>query len=71
MNYIDLLNQEEKSTLCEIITGREFKELFKKNEREFSKIRKGFRAKSLTEQQALAIAIVNVDKPIIATWMLR
>ena len=69
MNYIDLLNQEEKSTLCEIITGREFKELFKKNEREFSKIRKGFRAKSLTEQQALAIAIVNVDKPIIAMWV--
>ena len=69
MNYIDLLNQEEKTTLCEIITGREFKELFKKNEREFSKIRKGFRAKSLTEQQALAIAIVNVDKPIIAMWV--
>ena len=69
MNYIDLLNQEEKSTLCEIITGREFKELFKRNEQEFSKIRKGFRAKSLTEQQALSIAIVNVDKPFIAMWV--
>ena len=68
MNYIDLLTQEEKSILCGIITGRDFKELFKRNEQEFSKIRKGFRAKSLTEQQALSIAIVNVDKPFIAMW---
>ena len=69
MNYIDLLTQKEKSILCGIITGRDFKELFKKNEQEFSKIRKGFRAKSLTEQQALSIAIANVNKPFIATWV--
>lgn len=69
MNYIDLLTQEEKTILCGIITGRDFKELFKRNEQEFSKIRKGFRAKSLTEQQALSIAIVNVDKPFIAMWV--
>ena len=42
MNYIDLLTQEEKPILCRIITGRDFKELFKRNEQEFSKIRKGF-----------------------------
>lgn len=69
MNYIDLLNQEEKTILCGIITGRDFKELFKRNEQDFSKIRKGFRAKSLTEQQALSIAILNVDKPFIASWV--
>ena len=69
MKYIDLLTKEEKSILCGIITGRDFKELFKRNEQEFSKIRKGFRAKSLTEQQALTIAIVNVDKPFIAMWV--
>ena len=40
MNYIGLLTKEEKSTLCEIITGKEFKELFKRNEQEFSKIQK-------------------------------
>lgn len=69
MNYIGLLTKEEKSTLCEIITGKEFKELFKRNEPEFSKIRKGFRAKTLTEQQALKTAIGNVDKPLIARWV--
>ena len=69
MNYIGLLTQEEKAILCGIITGREFKEFFKRNEQEFSKIRKGFRAKSLTEQLALSSAIANVDKPFIAMWV--
>lgn len=69
MNYIGLLTKEEKSILCEIITGKEFKELFKRNEQEFSKIRKGFRAKSLTEQQALSVAIMHIDKPFIAMWV--
>ena len=69
MNYIDLLTQEEKSILCEIITGREFKELFKRNEKEFSKIRKGFRAKSLSESLALSTAKTYIDKPFIAVWV--
>lgn len=69
MNYIGLLTKEEKSTLCEIITGKEFKELFKRNEQEFSKIQKGFRAKSLTEQHALLIAIAHIDNPFIAMWV--
>lgn len=69
MNYIDLLTKEEKAALCEIITGKEFKELFKRNEQEFSKIQKGFRAKSLTEQHALLIAITHIDNPFIAMWV--
>ena len=69
MNYIDLLTPEEISILCGIITGRHFKELFKKNEQEFSKIRKGFRAKSLTDPLALSIAIANVSKPFIAMYV--
>ena len=32
MNYVGLLTKEEKAILCEIITGKEFKELFKKKE---------------------------------------
>ena len=69
MNYIGFLTKEEKSILCEIITGKEFKELFKRNEQEFSKMRKGFRAKSLTEEQALSVAIMHIDKPFIAMWV--
>lgn len=69
MNYIAFLTQEEKSALCGMITGKGFKELFKKDEREFSKIRKGFRAKTLSEELALSIAMANVDKPFIAMYV--
>lgn len=69
MNYINLLTQEEKYILCEIITGKKFKELFKENESDFTKIRKGFRAKTLTEQEALSIAKLNVNKPFIAMFV--
>lgn len=69
MNYIGFLTKEEKSTLCEIITGKEFKGLFKRNEQEFLKIQKGFRAKALTEQYALLIAITHIDNPFIAMWV--
>ena len=37
MDYIGLLTKEEKSTLCEIITGKDFRELFKRNEQIFQK----------------------------------
>lgn len=67
MNYIEILTQEEKSILCGIIPGGYFKEHFKKNEQEFSKIWKGFRAKSLGENLACTIAMKNVDTPFI-TW---
>ena len=69
MNYVDFLTQEEKITLCIIITGREFKELFKRNEQDFIKIRKGFRAKTLAESKALLIAINNIEKPLIITYI--
>lgn len=71
MNYINLLTKEEKAILCGIITGKEFKELFKYNEQDFAKIRKGFRAKTLSEPFALSIAIANIDKPFISIWVNR
>lgn len=69
MNYIELLTPEEKILICEFITGRNFKELFIKNEKELNKLRKGFRAKKLTEQHALSIAKSNVAKSFIAEFV--
>lgn len=66
MNYIGTLTQEEKMILCGLMTGKELKDLFIKNEQAFSQIQGGFRAKKLKEEQALHIAINNVNKPFIA-----
>lgn len=69
MNYMNLLSREEKAILCGIITGREFKEFFKKNGNEFQKIQRGFQAKTLQEPFALKIATDNIDKPFITMWV--
>ena len=60
-----LLKKEEKSTICKILTGKFFKELFIQKEKDFSKIKGGFRAKSLTYELALSTAINNFDKEFI------
>ena len=70
MNYLKDLTKEEKSILCEIITGKEFNELFRKNPQEYSKIEKGgFRLKFLPDEKALSIAKSNLDKTFIARWV--
>lgn len=69
MDYIQNLSREEKIILCKMITGGNFKELFKKNEREFSKIQTGFRAKTLSDKHALTIACNNADKPFVAAFI--
>ncbi|MDD4760934.1 MAG: hypothetical protein PHU66_09020, partial [Bacteroidaceae bacterium] len=66
MNYISLLTQEEKADLCKIIDGRYFKNIFRSHEPEFTRIQGGFRAKSLSKEQALSIAINNIDESFIA-----
>ncbi len=40
MNYIDLLTQEEKTILCRIITGRDFKNSLKETNRNSRKYEK-------------------------------
>ena len=60
MDYIRNLSREEKIILCKMITGGNFRELFKKNEREFSKIQTGFRAKTLSDTHALSIKVASL-----------
>lgn len=70
MNYLGLLNKEEKISICTMmLTGRDCRQFFIGNEPVFLSIKKGFRAKSLTEKQALLIVINNIDNPNIAIWI--
>lgn len=69
MNYIGLLSKDEIKALCQIIGGKNFKLLFKKNPKEFSKIKKGFRADSLPDAEAESIAANNKDKLFIFTFI--
>ena len=69
MNYIDLLTKDEQAVLCEMITGRNFKGYFEKYQKAFSKMKKGFRAKSLSNEAALETAIDHIHEPFIFNWI--
>ena len=69
MDYINLLSDSDKDELCKIISGRRLKKLFRKKSNDFSRIFRGFRSDSLTEDQALAIGIANIDAPFIHTYI--
>ena len=69
MNYIGLLTKERNQFSAESLQVKSSKSSSRETNRNFRKYGKGFRAKSLTEQQALSIAISNIDKPFIATWV--
>lgn len=71
MNYIGLLSKDEIKTLCKIIGGKRFKVLFKKNFKEFSKIKPGFRADSLSDVDTVSIAADNKDKSFIFMFINR
>ncbi len=69
MDYIGTLLKSEKEELCQIITGQRFKKLFRKKSNDFSRILRGFRADSLSEEQALSIGIANLEAPFIHTYV--
>ena len=69
MDYINLLSDSDKDELCKIISGRRLKKLFRKKSNDFSRIFRGFRSDSLTEDQALSIGIANIDAPFIHTYI--
>lgn len=65
MPYIDNLTATEKKDLCKLIGGDNFKRFFKDNPNEYQKIKPGFRVKSLKSEEALALRIRYVEKPVI------
>lgn len=67
MNYISLLTNEELTYICKMITGKNLKMLFKSYSKEFAQIKRGFRATSLSENEAISLAVKHKDKPFIST----
>lgn len=69
MYDISNLTPAELETICKIITGIEFKKLFKRKPTEFTKIKKGFRPNSISETDAINIAIKHNDRPFISSFI--
>lgn len=68
-NYADLLNDDALSYVCRIITGKQFKDIYKKNIKAFQSIKPGFRPASLSDEDAYAFAIKNKDIGFVNTFL--
>lgn len=69
MSYISNLTESEVRTVCEIISGRPIKKLFETKSTEFAKIKRGFRASSLSDKAAIDLAVKYRGKPFISGYL--
>ena len=69
MDYISKLNATEVTYVCEAISGKDFKKLFQKHSNEFTRICPGRVAKKLPDEKAVSIAVENLSKPLISSFI--
>lgn len=60
-NYADLLNNDELGFVCRKITGKQLREIYKKNSKAFQKIKPGFRPGNIHDEDAYDFAVKNKD----------
>lgn len=66
-NYVETLNDDELEYLCKKVGARKFKEIFKKNSKSFNKIKPGFQAKSLKDDEVFSLILDKKNTPFIKT----
>ncbi len=69
MDICKVLNMDEITTICNLITGLEFRKYYQNNPKEYEKLKRGFRAKSLSNEMAVSIAVKNINKPFINSFV--
>lgn len=65
-DYTKILAEEQIAAVCTLISTQVFRKLFQKNPRLFGKIKPGFRAEKLSDEETAALALDNYKKPFIA-----
>lgn len=69
MDYISKLNEKEIRIVCEIIGPKGIKWFFQGNSKLFNRIKPGFRAVKLSDEQAIQLIIKNISEPIISSYI--
>ena len=68
-NYIELLSDDELRYVCGKIGARVLRDLYQKNGTAFSKLKRGFRPGSLTDEETYSFAIANRAAPFVADFL--
>lgn len=70
-DYVSMLSDEEFEWLCWEITGKQFREYFKRNSKEFRKLVLVKRPEKLNDKECIQIAIKNKDNNYIVSFINR
>lgn len=68
-NYIELLSDDELRYVCGKIGGRVLRNLYQKKGKAFSKLKRGFRPGSLSNEEAYNFAGANRTAPFVAVFL--
>lgn len=69
LNYLNKLNIEETTRLCEAVPYEHVKYYFQVNSKEFTKICPGFRVKTLKKDKVISILKLNYKKHFISSFL--
>lgn len=69
MKYLGLLSLEETQFICASIPHGDVIKYFKKNPKEFSKIRPGFRPAAVTQKDATRLLTNNINRDFISSFV--
>ena len=67
--YTELLNDEDVQYICKAISGKNFKKIFADSPKEFTRIKPGFRPNSMSDEDAVEIAIKNFNKEFVRAFI--
>lgn len=68
-NYAVLLNDDDLGFICRVISGKQLREIYKKNTKEFQRIKPGFRPGNLSDEDTYAFAIRNKDTGFVNAFL--
>lgn len=69
MKYLEILSSEEIDHICASIPHREVIRYFKKNPKEFTKIRRGFRPDAVSSKDAIRLLTNNINRGFISSFV--
>lgn len=68
-NYADLLNDDDLGFICRVISGKRLREFYKKNSKEYQKIKPVLRPGNLSDEDTYAFAIRNKDTDFVNAFL--
>ena len=69
MDYLNRLSKTDVESICKLIGLRDLKQNFQTNSNGFSRIKPGFRPKTISDEEAVTLTVQNVTTRFISKFL--